>query len=133
MTAPTSIERGNTSLAREWLDLARYYLAGRRGFLALAAAAIVAGLAFNWDWMVATGLAPLLLAVLPCAVMCGLGLCFHRMSGSACAPEQSRAPPATNSTHENAAPSDRRDGAPGATTSTHLTSPSINERKNDHA
>ncbi len=32
------------------------------------------GVAFNWSWLVAVGVAPLILAVLPCVAMCGLGL-----------------------------------------------------------
>jgi len=32
----------------------------------------------SWGWLVAAGLAPLLLSVLPCLVMCGLGLCMMR-------------------------------------------------------
>lgn len=35
-----------------------------------------AGLALGWPWLVALGLAPVVLAVLPCAAMCGLGLCM---------------------------------------------------------
>ncbi len=48
------------------------------GGLALAAGG---GLAVGgWGWLVAAGLAPLILAVLPCAVTCGLGLCVLGMS-----------------------------------------------------
>lgn len=42
------------------------------GVFALAGA----GLALGWPWLVALGLAPVVLAVLPCAAMCGLGLCM---------------------------------------------------------
>lgn len=38
-----------------------------------------AGLALGWPWLVAVGLAPVALALLPCAAMCALGLC---MTGS---------------------------------------------------
>lgn len=47
-----------------------------RGGLVLAAMAIGAGMGLNWGWLTAVGLAPLILAVAPCAVMCGLGLCM---------------------------------------------------------
>ncbi|RVH28084.1 hypothetical protein CN211_25985 [Sinorhizobium meliloti] len=40
------------------------------------------GLAFNWNWLVAAGVAPPLLSVLPCLAMCALGLCMNRMSRS---------------------------------------------------
>lgn len=46
--------------------------------LALGAAAAAGG----WGWLVAIGIAPVLLSVLPCLVMCGLGLCMnHRARG----------------------------------------------------
>ena len=49
------------------------------GGLALAAGG---GLAVGgWGWLVAAGLAPLILAVLPCAATCGFGLCILGMSG----------------------------------------------------
>jgi len=63
-------------------------LGGRRGLLILAATTGVAGIALNWSWLVAAGLAPILIAVLPCLVMCGLGLCMNKMKGGSCDPEQ---------------------------------------------
>ncbi|OYV54022.1 MAG: hypothetical protein B7Z76_15750 [Acidiphilium sp. 20-67-58] len=49
------------------------------GGLTLAAGG---GLAVGgWGWLVAAGLAPLILAILPCALTCGLGLCVLGMSG----------------------------------------------------
>jgi hypothetical protein len=65
----------------------RHYLGGRRGLIAAGAAIVVAGLAFNWTWLVAAGIAPLLLSVLPCVAMCALGLCMNRMTGRACPTE----------------------------------------------
>lgn len=59
---------------------------GRRGWLVLAAAVIGAGGALNWGWLTAIGLAPILIAVAPCAVMCGLGLCMTG-GGKTCAPK----------------------------------------------
>ena len=53
---------------------------GRRGLLLAAMALIGAGLWLNWGWVAAIGAAPLILALAPCAVMCGLGLCM--MGGS---------------------------------------------------
>ncbi|UWS81685.1 hypothetical protein N1037_20750 (plasmid) [Phaeobacter sp. G2] len=61
---------------------------GRRGLILGAMALIGAGLWLNWGWVAAIGAAPLILAVAPCAVMCGLGLCM--MGGSkACAAQKS--------------------------------------------
>lgn len=52
---------------------------GRTGWLILAGTIIFAGAVLNWGWLTAIGAAPLILALAPCAVMCGLGLC---MSGN---------------------------------------------------
>jgi hypothetical protein len=77
MTKTTSMERRENSLLRDWLLLIRYRLGGGRILLVLVAAAVIGGMALNWNWLVATGLASLLLALAPCAAMCGLGLCMH--------------------------------------------------------
>ncbi|EFI53093.1 hypothetical protein [Afipia sp. 1NLS2] len=45
-----------------------------------ALALIAAGLIWQWSWLVAIGVAPLLLSAAPCVAMCALGLCMHRMS-----------------------------------------------------
>jgi len=45
-------------------------------------AIIAAGMALNWGWLTAIGAAPLILAVAPCAVMCGLGYCVMCKSDS---------------------------------------------------
>ena len=49
---------------------------GRRGWLLLALALVFWGLALNWGWLTAVGVAPLLLGVAPCALMCAFGLCM---------------------------------------------------------
>jgi hypothetical protein len=59
----------------------RRYLGNRRLLLAAAVVALVAGTALNWGWLVALGIAPVLLSILPCAVMCGLGVCCMKMMG----------------------------------------------------
>ncbi len=61
---------------------------GRRGWLLIAGVVIVSGSALNWGWLTAVGLAPLLIAIAPCAVMCGLGLCMMG-GGKKCAPKGS--------------------------------------------
>jgi hypothetical protein len=65
----------------------RHTLGGRRGLIAAGAVIALAGLAFNWTWLVAAGIAPLLLSVLPCVAMCALGLCMSRMTGRSCSTE----------------------------------------------
>ena len=47
----------------------------RKWLLGFAAAALIAGVAFNWGWIVAVGVAPLLVGILPCAAVCALHLC----------------------------------------------------------
>ncbi|MFA6031376.1 MAG: hypothetical protein WC889_00550 [Myxococcota bacterium] len=87
MTTTGSPPTAQTSFGREVLNAVRYYLGGRRGLIAVCAAIAVAGLAFNWSWLVAVGIAPLLVSTLPCVAMCALGLCMHRMTGRACPAE----------------------------------------------
>lgn len=90
-TQQVTAERLEPSLARDLLHATRYYLLSRTGLIAVGAVAIVAGAALNWEWLIASGVAPLLITLLPCTVMCGLGLCFHKLAGGSCAQEQSRA------------------------------------------
>lgn len=51
----------------------RYWLTGRRALVA-GVGVVGVGAALNWEWLVAAGLAPLILTVLPCAAMCALGI-----------------------------------------------------------
>lgn len=44
--------------------------------LALAAGA---GMFLGWDWLVGVGLSTFIIALLPCLVMCAVGLCAMRM------------------------------------------------------
>jgi hypothetical protein len=46
-------------------------------FAALALA-VAGGLTFGWETLVVMGIAPILLSLLPCLVMCGLGLCMMK-------------------------------------------------------
>lgn len=78
MTNVRSTGPANSSLTRDLLYAARYCLGSRRALLTISAIAIVAGFALNWEWLVAAGIAPILVALLPCAIMCGLGLCMHK-------------------------------------------------------
>ena len=96
--APTKKSNAeDSSLGRDLLYALRYYLGGRRGSLILAAAAIGGGLAFNWSWLVAAGIAPLLVAALPCVAMCALGLCMNRLTGDAGKSNQTEDTAATGS------------------------------------
>tara|TARA_R110002072_G_scaffold4504_8_gene31323 strand:- start:3278 stop:3589 length:312 start_codon:yes stop_codon:yes gene_type:complete len=75
MTTPSPVDPAETSFAQDLWHAARYYLGGRRGAVILAVFAVAGGLALNWSWLVAAGIAPILISVLPCAAMCALGLC----------------------------------------------------------
>ncbi len=73
LSQPTNTE--NSSLTRDVLAAVRYYLGGWRTRLVLTIVVAAAGLALNWNWLVAIGLAPILLSTLPCLVMCAFGVC----------------------------------------------------------
>ena len=70
------------SLGRDILAASKYGIyrlrsrLGTRGLAILGAAVIAIGLALNWSWLVAIGVAPLLLTALPCVAMCALGVCM---------------------------------------------------------
>lgn len=51
-------------------------LRGRWGVILGASALAIGGAALGWPWLVAIGVAPILLSILPCAVMCALGICM---------------------------------------------------------
>lgn len=84
MTVQKSPERTETPLTQDLLYAAQYYLGGRRGWILLAIGALGVGAVLSWSWLVAIGIAPLLLAIAPCAAMCALGLCMNRAMGKSC-------------------------------------------------
>ncbi len=57
---------------------------GRRKWILVGSIVLAVGLIFKWDWLTAVGAAPIILALLPCAVMCGLGLCMMGGAGKSC-------------------------------------------------
>ena len=100
------------SLGRDVLYALRYYLGSRRGLLVLAGLAIAAGLALNWSWLAAAGIAPILISVLPCLAMCALGLCMNKVIGGSCAAKQAADPDSSDmelqNEHAEAPPPDTR-------------------------
>lgn len=92
MSTPEILKAPPASLAHDWLNVARYWLGGRRGMIALAVVAATAALILNWNWLVTIGLASLLIAALPCAAMCALGLCLNKMGAKSCS-TSTTAPP----------------------------------------
>ncbi len=55
---------GKFSRVECWMPTKRWALIG------LAIGGAIAGLALGWDWIVAAGMAPLVVSVLPCVAMC---------------------------------------------------------------
>jgi hypothetical protein len=54
------------------------WLQGSRKWWLLAAVAVAGGLTFGWETLVVFGIAPLLVSLLPCLVMCALGVCMMK-------------------------------------------------------
>lgn len=73
-----SMSVGETTLMQDIGSYLRHQLRSWRGMIVAAVILAVSALWFGWPWLVAAGLAPLILAMAPCAVMCALGLCMHR-------------------------------------------------------
>jgi hypothetical protein len=102
MTISNSTHSLRSSKRQGLVALARHYVGGRRSLLLLAGLAIAGGLALNWSWLVAAGIAPIIVGLAPCAAMCALGLCMPRMLGSSSTPK----PPSAD--EEKHSSSDRR-------------------------
>ena len=58
------------------------WLNPRNLLIGVAVAGGTGALVLGWDWLVAAGLASIIIAVAPCLVMCALGLCMSRQSKS---------------------------------------------------
>ncbi len=81
----TTPSRGTSvSLVQGMVNAIWPYIGGRRGLIVLAIGIVVAGSALNWGWLVAAGLAPILLVLAPCAAMCALGFCMNKAGGKSC-------------------------------------------------
>ena len=70
------------------------WLNPRNLLIGVAVAGGTGALVLGWDWLIAAGVASIIIAVAPCLVMCALGLCMNRQSKS----DQTAAatPPATS-------------------------------------
>lgn len=76
-----------TSLSADIFRYIRYQLRRRRGLIVGIVTLAVAGLWFSWPWLVVAGIAPILIAIAPCAIMCALGLCGRHFVSGANQPE----------------------------------------------
>jgi hypothetical protein len=59
----------------------------------VALAVVTVGVAMNWSALVAAGIAPVLITALPCALMCGLGLCMSGLGKGSCPTERAQQQP----------------------------------------
>ena len=72
--------------AKTWIPRS----AMNKRLLIIAAMSVIGGgMALNWGWLAAIGVAPLILALAPCAVMCGFGVCAMCKSSNSCSKETS--------------------------------------------
>ena len=104
-TAIETTTAGKPSLTRKIIYAAQYYLGGRRGLIVVTVVALGAGLVLNWSWLVAAGIAPLLLALAPCAAMCALGLCMNKMANKSGSTQSNSGDQGTNTNPSSAAAS----------------------------
>jgi hypothetical protein len=77
----TVTESLSKSTARGATESMRSVLGSGRWLIVVGAIVLGFALMFKWNWLVAAGIAPILLSALPCAAMCALGLCMRRMPG----------------------------------------------------
>ena len=89
---------------RRLADRLPSWLRGRRAVMLGVFALVGAGLALGWPWLVAFGLAPLVLAVLPCAAMGALGLCMKGgKDGKSCHSQNNAPGPEARPSRQDAA------------------------------
>lgn len=96
--------------------------AGKSGWLSprniLIGALVLGGtgsLFFGWNWLVAAGFASIIIGLLPCLVMCGLGLCMSRMGKKDAAPSTTASlPPKEADVQSTAAAESTESSAPPA-------------------
>ena len=108
----------DTSLTQNLLYASRYRLSGCGGLIVAPVLAVVGGIVINWGWLVAAGLALPILSLLPCVVMCAVGLFVNKKMGITWfEPNQAKdktdtgqvdTPPSSTAKHE-AGSADRRD------------------------
>ncbi|HVA13931.1 MAG TPA: hypothetical protein VNF99_11825 [Stellaceae bacterium] len=59
----------------------RSWLGSRWGLIIGGTAIVAAGLALGWNWLAALGVAPVILSLAPCALMCAAGMCMGMGKG----------------------------------------------------
>jgi hypothetical protein len=101
MNADAKVERHPSRIAHVF-----HVLAERRRLILMAAIlAVTIGALLKRDWLLAAGIAPALIALLPCAAMCALGLCMGgKKEGGSChadEPDRSNSPQTKKERSEN--------------------------------
>lgn len=89
-------DQGQQSGLKSWVS-------GPRRMWLLSAVVVAGGLALGWDQLVLLGVAPLLVSLLPCLVMCGLGLCIMKCKDKKGKPADQNET-ATQQTHADVSP-----------------------------
>lgn len=80
----TELKLARTPAHRSWPH-GMLRLSKRQAFLLAGTTVLGIGLALNWNWLTALGVAPILVSLAPCAVMCALGLCMRGGGAKSCA------------------------------------------------
>ena len=88
------------------MDRVHNEMLSRWGWVVVLTVLAVAGVVFRWHWLVALGLASIVLSVVPCLIMCALGLCAYRVQGRSRCEKPLQVAEATDT-----APSDRSGAA----------------------
>lgn len=81
-------DKSTSSRLPAWATRNRLMMAG--------GAVVIGGMAFNWSWLTAIGVAPILLAVAPCGVMCAVGMCTMGKKQTPAAPAPPQQTPQLN-------------------------------------
>ena len=63
------------------ISLIQAALRNRLVLIAAGIAIILGGLGLGWGWLTAIGLAPIILSVAPCLIMCAFGMCMMGKAG----------------------------------------------------
>lgn len=87
-TRPTHSSHDPLSRIGEWINQRRRLLG--------SAAVVALGLALGWNWLAAAGVLPILVAMLPCALMMGMCMRGSKSSTDASATASSNAPTANS-------------------------------------
>ncbi|MGH6894848.1 MAG: hypothetical protein ACREEP_21595 [Dongiaceae bacterium] len=86
-----------------------------RRLVILTILAVTVGAFFKWQWLVAIGVAPIILAVLPCGIMCALGMCMMPKRRAADGKDATDSNPADIGTLQQSAPQETAPVARGRT------------------